>query len=62
MQTVIEVYTKHPYGRPLYYPHNLLAKQFVALTGKITLNDADVGKIEAMGFTVKNLTFSPDQS
>ena len=62
METIVEVYTKHPYGRPLLYPHNELARQFVALVRKKTLDDVDISRIEAMGFTVKNLTFSPDQS
>ena len=62
MDTILEVYNKNVYGRNLAYPHNDLAKQLVALMGKETFNSTDISRIEAMGFTVKNLTFSPDQS
>ncbi len=62
METIIEVYNKNVYGRDLAYPHNDLAKQLVALMGKETFNSADIAHLEAIGFTVKNLTFSPDQA
>ncbi len=62
MNTIIEVYNKNVYGRDLTYPHNDNAKRVTKLLGKKTLNPADIKRLEAMGFTVKNLTFSPDQS
>ncbi len=62
METIVEVYNRDVYGRPLLYPHNDLAKQLVALMGKETFNTADIAHLEAIGFTVKNLTFSPNQS
>ncbi len=62
METVIEVYSDRIYGRPLFYPYNDVAKQLVDLLGKETLSPVNLEKLEAMGFTVKNLTFSPDQS
>ncbi len=62
METIVEVYRDRIYGRPLFYPHNELAKQLVDLLGKETLSSANLKKLEAIGFTVKNLTFSPDQS
>ncbi len=62
METIIEVYNKNVYGRPLLYPHNDLARRLVALMGKETFNLADIKHLEAIGFTVKNLTFSPDQA
>ena len=62
METIVEVYNKNVYGRDLAYPHNDLARQLVALMGKETFNQTDLAHLEAVGFTVKNLTFSPDQA
>ncbi len=62
METIVEVYNKNVYGRELSYPHNELAKQLTALAGKKTFNRADIRQIEAIGFTVKNLTFVSDQN
>lgn len=59
MDTLIEVYRKNVYGRPLFYPNNELARQQVALLGKKTFNQTDLDRLEAMGFTVKNLSFTP---
>ncbi len=61
MDTTIEIYNKNVYGRDLFYPHNDNAKRVTKLLGKKTLNLADIKRLEAIGFTVKNLTFSPDQ-
>ena len=62
MQTIVEVFDKNVYGRVLTYPHNELAQQLVALIGKDTFNRTDLTRVAAIGFTVKNLTFSPEQS
>ena len=62
METIIEVYSDRIYGRPLFYPYNELAKQLVDLLGKETLSPVNLQKLKAMGFTVEDLTFSPDQS
>ena len=62
METIIEVYNKNVYGRDLAYPHNELAKQLASLRGKKTFNQTDLAALELLGYTVKNLTFSPDQS
>lgn len=59
---IVEVYNKNVYGRELTFPHNELARQLAALAGKKTLSHVDISRLEAIGFTVKNLTFSPNQS
>ena len=62
METIIEVYSKNVYGRPLFYPRNEQAKQIAALMGRKTFNPYHISQFEAIGFVVKNLTFSPDQA
>ena len=61
MENIVEVYNKNVYGRDLAYPHNDLAKQLCALMGKETFSLTDLTRVAAIGFEVKNLTFSPDQ-
>ena len=61
METVIEVYRDRVYGRPLLYPYNELAKQLVDLLGKETFSPVNLKKLKAIGFTIEDLTFSPDQ-
>ncbi len=61
METVIEVYNKNVYGKTRTYPHNDLAKQLAALIGKKCFTAVHINFLEAIGFAVKNLTFSPDQ-
>ncbi len=62
METIIEVYSKDVYGKNRTYPHNELAKQLANVIGKKCFTAFQIAHLEAMGFTVKNLTFSPDQS
>ena len=58
---IVEVYSKNVYGNTLVYPHNETAKQFTAIAGKKTLSRTDISRIEAIGFSVVNLSHVESQ-
>lgn len=49
----VQLLTKTVYGNQTFYPMNDAAKTFSALTGKKTLNAADIKKIQSLGFNIK---------
>ena len=59
MKTVT-VQIKNVYGNELIYPICDTAKLFAGFTGKKTLSHADINRIKALGYEIKNVALSLD--
>ena len=57
---IIEVQIKSVYGNELIYPVCDVAKLFASFSGKKTLSHADINRIKALGYEIKNVALSLD--
>lgn len=53
---VVKVEVRSIYGNSTIYPANNTAERFAAIAGKKTLSNADLMNIQALGFTVEEVT------
>lgn len=55
-ELVVEVEVRSIYGNSMIYPANAAAERFAEIAGKKTLSNADLMNIQALGFTVEEVS------
>jgi hypothetical protein len=56
MLTKLQVFVRHVYGRPTFYPYGDNAALIQSLIKKKTLDKRDILTLEALGFEVERVT------
>lgn len=56
MDKIVKITVRNVYGNDLIYPANALAENFAKLTGQKTFSHAHLQTIEAMGFSIVQIS------
>ena len=58
MEKIVQITVRNVYGNDLIYPANPMAENFAKLTGQKTFSHAHLQIIEAMGFSIVQVSQS----